>query len=136
MEEAQNYCPNLSVYNVGYSLAREKLSQIATQGRKFGLSLCLISQRPSFIDPIVLSMCNTFFIHRISPEDIPFVKRACGGLPSALERRLTTLERGEVIVTGQMNVVPFPLLVNVPSREIPHTFGKTDVLAALKRMAR
>jgi len=136
MEEAQNYCPNLPVYNVGYSLAREKLSLIATQGRKFGLSLCLVSQRPSFLDPIVLSMCNTFFIHRISPEDVGFVKRVCGGLPSALERRLTTLERGEVIVTGQMNMVPFPLLIKVPPREIPHTFGKTDVLGALKRLAR
>lgn len=136
MEESQNYCPNLSVYDVGYSLAREKLSAIATQGRKFGLSLCLISQRPSFMDPIVLSMCNTFFIHRISPADVSFVKRVCGGLPPDLERRLTTLERGEVIVTGQMNMVPFPLLIKVPPREIPHTFGKTDVMAALRRLAK
>ncbi|MEM2111161.1 MAG: ATP-binding protein [Candidatus Bathyarchaeia archaeon] len=136
MEEAQNYCPNLTVYDVGYSLAREKLSLVATQGRKFGLSLCLVSQRPSFIDPIVLSMCNTFFIHRISPDDVSFVKRVCGGLPSALERRLTTLERGEVIVTGQMNMVPFPLLIKVPQREVAHTFGKTDVLGALKRLAK
>lgn len=136
MEEAQNYCPNLSRYNVGYSLAREKLSQIATQGRKFGLSLCLVSQRPSFLDPIVLSMCNTFFIHRVSPEDVGFVKRACGGLPSPLERRLTTLGLGEAIVTGQMNLVPFPLLIEVPPREVPHQAGKTDVMAALKRLAK
>ncbi|MEM3760139.1 MAG: ATP-binding protein [Candidatus Bathyarchaeia archaeon] len=135
IEEAQNYCPNLSVYNVGYSLAKEKLSQIATQGRKFGLSLCLISQRPSFIDPIVLSMCNTFFIHRISPEDVSFVKKVCGGLPKDLEQRLTTLERGEVIVTGQMSLLPFPAVIHVPEREVPHTYGKTDVLSALRRLA-
>ncbi|MEM3551687.1 MAG: ATP-binding protein [Candidatus Aenigmatarchaeota archaeon] len=135
IEEAQNYCPNLSVYNVGYSLAKEKLSLIATQGRKFGLSLCLISQRPSFIDPIVLSMCNTFFIHRISPEDASFVKKVCGGLPKDLERRLTTLERGEVIVTGQMSLLPFPVVIRVPEREVPHTYGKTDVLSALRRLA-
>jgi len=136
IEEAQNYCPNLAVYDVGYSLAREKLSLISTQGRKFGLSLCLVSQRPSFIDPIVLSMCNTFFIHRISPEDVSFVKKISGGLPRDLERRLTTLERGEVIVTGQMSLVPFPLLIRIPEREIPHTYGKTDVLSALRRLAR
>jgi DNA helicase HerA-like ATPase len=136
IEEAQNYCPNLTVYNVGYSLAKEKLSLISTQGRKFGLSLCLISQRPSFIDPIVLSMCNTFFIHRISPEDASFVKKVCGGLPKDLERRLTVLERGEVIVTGQMSKVPFPVVISVPEREVEHTYGKTEVLKALRRLAK
>ncbi|MEM2661295.1 MAG: ATP-binding protein [Nitrososphaeria archaeon] len=136
IEEAQNYCPNLSVYDVGYSLAREKLALISTQGRKFGLSLCLVSQRPSFIDPIVLSMCNTFFIHRIAPEDVLFVKRVCGGLPTDLEKRLTNLELGELIITGQMSLVPFPVVIKVLEREVPHTAGKTDVLGALRRLAK
>jgi DNA helicase HerA-like ATPase len=136
IEEAQNYCPNLSAYNIGYSLAREKLAAIATQGRKFGLSLCLISQRPSFVDQVVLSMCNTFFLHRISPEDLSFVKRVTGGLPSSLERRLTILGNGELIVSGQMLTLPFPMLIKVPfPREVPQTTGKTDVLGALRRMA-
>jgi len=134
IEEAQNYCPNLATYNIGYSLAREKLAAIATQGRKFGLSLCLISQRPSFVDQVVLSMCNSFFLHRISPEDISFVKRVTGGLPSSLERRLTLLDNGELIVSGQMLTLPFPMLVKVPPREVPQTTGKTDVLGALRRM--
>lgn len=138
MEEAQNYCPNLSRYDVGYSLAREKLAMIATQGRKFGLSLCLVSQRPSFIDPIVLSMCNTFYIHRVAPADISFIMRACGGLPSSMERRLTRLELGEVIVTGQMNIAPFPMIIKIPKRKIvpEHIAGKTDVLGALKRLSK
>lgn len=138
IEEAQNYCPNLSRYDVGYSLAREKLGMIATQGRKFGLSLCLVSQRPSFIDPVVLSMCNTFFIHRIAPDDISFIKRASGGLPSSIERRLTRLELGEVVVSGQMNKVPFPLVIKIPRRKMvpKHTAGETDVLGALKRLAK
>lgn len=138
MEEAQNYCPNLARYDVGYSLAREKLAMIATQGRKFGLSLCLVSQRPSFIDPIVLSMCNTFFIHRVAPDDVSFIKRACGGLPASMERRLTRLELGEVIVTGQMNIAPFPMIIKIPERKMvpEHTAGKTDVLGALKRLSK
>lgn len=135
IEEAQNYCPNLSTYNIGYSLAREKLAAIATQGRKFGLSLCLISQRPSFVDQVVLSMCNSFFLHRISPEDVTFVKRVTGGLPSSLERRLTILDNGELVVSGQMLTLPFPMLIRVPQREVPQTTGKTDVLGALRRMA-
>ena len=138
MEEAQNYCPNLARYDIGYSLAREKLAMIATQGRKFGLSLCLVSQRPSFIDPIVLSMCNTFFIHRVAPDDVSFIKRACGGLPASMERRLTRLELGEVIVTGQMNKAPFPMIIKIPERKMvpEHTAGKTDVLGALKRLSK
>jgi DNA helicase HerA-like ATPase len=135
IEEAQNYCPNLSTFNIGYSLAREKLAAIATQGRKFGLSLCLISQRPSFVDQVVLSMCNSFFLHRISPEDVSFVKRVTGGLPSSLDRRLTLLDNGELIVSGQMLTTPFPMLIRVPPREVPQTTGKTDVLGALRRMA-
>ena len=81
-------------------------------------------------------MCNTFLIHRISPEDVTFVKRVTGGLPSSLEKRLTTLENGELIITGQMLRIPFPMLIRVPyPRLVPQTTGKTDVLAALRRLA-
>ena len=130
IEEAQNYCPDKS-FPIGISLAHLKLSAIATQGRKFGLSLCLISQRPSFVDRIVLSQCNTFFIHRVSPEDVRFVRSVTGGLPPSLSARLTTLNRGELIVTGQMNTVPFPLDIMVPGRRVPHTIGKTRVVENL-----
>ncbi|MHA1298734.1 MAG: ATP-binding protein [Candidatus Helarchaeota archaeon] len=137
IEESQNYCPNLSRYDVGYSLAREKLHLIATQGRKFGLSLCLVSQRPSFIDSVVLSMMNTFFIHRIAPDDVTFIRRASGGLPSSMENRLTRLSLGELIITGQMNVTPFPMIIRVKGREIveEHQAGKTEVIGSLRRLA-
>ncbi|MEM2129042.1 MAG: ATP-binding protein [Candidatus Bathyarchaeia archaeon] len=127
IEEAQNFCPDKS-FPISTSLAHQKLSAIATQGRKFGLSLCLISQRPSFVDRIVLSMCNTFFIHRVSPEDVSFVRSVTGGLPPSVSNRLTTLDRGELIVTGQMNAVPFSLDIVVPTRKVPHTIGKTRVV--------
>lgn len=129
IEEAQNFCPDRS-YPIASSLAHSKLSAIATQGRKFGLSLCLISQRPSFVDRIVLSMCNTFLIHRVSPEDVGFVKSVTGGLPQSLATRLTTLDTGEVIVTGQMVTVPFPLVVRVPKeeRKVKPTIGETNVV--------
>lgn len=154
IEESQNYCPDKS-FPIGTSLAHPKLSAIATQGRKFGLSLCLISQRPSFVDRIVLSQCNTFLIHRVSPEDVSFVRGITGGLPPSLSMRLTNLDRGELIVTGQMNTVPFPLDIRVPKhdiperkiketlsgfsiapyklpgRKVPHTVGKTRVVENL-----
>ena len=135
IEEAQNFCPDAS-YPVGASLAKMKLSAIATQGRKFGLGLCLISQRPSFVDRIVLSMCNTFFIHRVSPEDVSFVKTVTGGLPPGLLARLTKLSNGEIIITGQMSKVPFPLVVRVrkEDRKVDHPVGRTEVVRNLARL--
>jgi len=127
IEEAQNYCPNLEVYPIGYSLARDNLAQIATQGRKFGLSLCLVSQRPSFVDPVVLSMVNTYIIHRISAADVPFVKRIAGGLPRVIEDKLVNLATGRAIISGQMNRLGFPLVVNIPERMIKPTIGKISV---------
>jgi len=97
------------------------------------LSLILISQRPSFVDRIVLSMCNTFLIHRLSPEDVAFVRNVTGGLPASLASRLTTLDRGNLILTGQMSRVPFPLLLRITPRDrtVAHTAGKTEVLSTL-----
>jgi hypothetical protein len=135
IEEAQNFCPDKS-YPISSSLAHAKLSAIATQGRKFGLSLCLISQRPSFVDRIVLSMCNTFFIHRVSPEDVNFVRSISGGLPPSLVPRLTTMSTGDVIITGQMVTVPFPLVVHIleSDRKVKPTIGKTNVCERLAEL--
>ncbi len=135
IEEAQNFAPDKS-FPIGASLAHDKLSAIATQGRKFGLSLCLISQRPSFVDQIVLSMCNSFFIHRMSPGDVSYVKSVSGLLPPSLIPRLTKLDKGEMIVTGQIATVDFPLVVTIPKgdRKIPHTVGQTKVVESLARL--
>jgi len=127
IEEAQNYCPNLETYPIGYSLARDNLAQIATQGRKFGLSLCLVSQRPSFVDQVVLSMVNTFIIHRVSVADVAFVKKAAGGLPEVIEDKLTSLATGRAIISGQMNKLGFPLIVDVPERKVKPTMGRISV---------
>jgi DNA helicase HerA-like ATPase len=134
IEEAQNFAPSPS-YPIGSHLAKVKLMAIATQGRKFGLSLCLVSQRPSFVDPVVLSMCNSFLIHRLSPEDTDYVRRASGGLPSSIASRLTSLRRGEFVLTGQMATVPFALVGSVApaERTIPHAAGTTNVIADLSR---
>jgi len=127
IEEAQNYCPNLETYPIGYSLARDNLAQIATQGRKFGLSLCLVSQRPSFVDQVVLSMVNSFIIHRISVGDVPFVKRVAGGLPDVFEDKLTSLATGRAVITGQINRLGFPVIVDIPERKIKPTIGRISV---------
>jgi len=78
-------------------------------------------------------MCNTFFIHRLSPEDVNYVKSVTGGLPSTFSNKLTSLPQGELIVSGQMNKVPFPLLIKIKKsdRTVIHTAGSTNVVERL-----
>ncbi len=132
IEEAQNYAPNLRNYPVGVSIARDYLALLATQGRKFGIALLLVSQRPAFVDPVVVSMLNTLFIHRLAPDDVAYVSRAVGGLPKSLESRLTTLPRGVALVAGQMNMVGHPVLVKVGKRSVPHRMGSTGIVRHLR----
>ena len=116
IEEAQNYAPNQKEYPIGYSVARGVLATTATQGRKFGLSLVLVTQRPGFVDPVIMSMMNTFIVHRISPGDIRFVQAATGGLPRHIASKLSRLETGLAILVGQMNRFPYPLLARIRKR--------------------
>ncbi len=135
IEEAQNYAPNPRTYPVAWSLARDYLALIATQGRKFGLSLVLVSQRPSFIDPVVLSMLNTFIVFRSAPDDVSYIARAAGGLPQGLRERLTRLPRGVALLMGQMSLLGHPVLVRAPGRSVGHRMGRTRLVEALRRLA-
>ncbi len=117
LEEAQNFAPNLPVYQIGFSIARSILYTVATQGRKFGLSLAIVTQRPKYVDPVVLSMMNTFIIHRVPPADVGFVEQVTGGLPGGLKARLSTMEKGVAIIHGQMNPAPLPSVARVRKRD-------------------
>ena len=136
IEECQNYIPNTSNYPVRATLTKDALSLIATQGRKFGICLGLISQRPAFVDPVVVSMLNTYIIHRVSPDDANYIRKISGGLPKSIESKLTTLSRGKAIVVGQMNPLGYPVLVEVGRRKISHTMGETNVMKKLYELKR
>ncbi len=116
LEEAQNFAPNLQTYRLGYSVARSLLATIATQGRKFGLSLVLVTQRPLYVDPVVMGMMNTYIIHRVPPYDVRFVESITGGTAYGLSKNLSVMEKGTAIVVGQMNPSPLPLVVRVRKR--------------------
>ncbi|MGC8696096.1 MAG: ATP-binding protein [Conexivisphaera sp.] len=113
IEEAQNYIPS-SEYPVNAFMTRDILIKLATQGRKFGASLFIVSQRPMFVDKLVISMLNTNFFHRMFHEDVRYVMSASGGLPENLARLIPTLDGGYAIVTGVMNALGKPALVHVP----------------------
>lgn len=85
---------------------------IAKEGRKYGLTCVLATQRPRDIPDDVLSQMGMFFVHRlINGRDRAVVNKACGNLDAGAETFLPTLGQGEAIVVGcgQRHAPPYPL---------------------------
>jgi DNA helicase HerA-like ATPase len=88
------------------------LRKVVTEGRKFGVGLMLISQRPNRVDETVLAQCNTFLVMRlVNPADQTYVRRVMENLPESDARMLPGFGPGQGIISGQ--AVRFPLLVKI-----------------------
>ncbi|HXP03947.1 MAG TPA: DUF87 domain-containing protein [Stellaceae bacterium] len=99
-EEAHRYAPRDK--DAGFEPVKRALSRIAKEGRKYGVSLCVVSQRPSDLAPSLLSECNTLFALRMTNQDDQDIIR--GALPEAshgLMKFLPALRNGEAIVVGE-----------------------------------
>ncbi len=114
VEEAHHFAPaNAQV------LSTTILKQVLAEGRKFGLGIGLISQRPGKLDPDVLSQCQTQCIMRIVNEvDQKTVATAIEGVGHELLRNLPALSKGQVIIAG--SAVNTPVLCRVRTRLTPH----------------
>ncbi len=133
VEEAHNFTPSRQeglaehVHKAAISLTR----QVASEGRKFGVGLMLISQRPSRIDQTVLSQMNSFVIMRIvNPDDQRYVKAVVETLGEEQARLLPNLAVGEALLTGQF--LRFPVLAQI---EPPRTKGKRQETDFLEQVA-
>ncbi len=94
------------------TLSKYWLARIAREGRKFGVGLCLVSQRPKKIDPDILSQMNNKIILRIvEPSDQKYIQAASETLSDDLLEQLPSLNTGEAILLGPM--VPLPTLVRI-----------------------
>jgi DNA helicase HerA-like ATPase len=95
----------------------EAFNVIAKEGRKYGLTLCVATQRPRDIPDDVLSQVGTFLVHRlVSDADRQSIERASGGVSHALRNRLPVLSPGEAFVLGVDFLNPLRLSVERPSR--------------------
>jgi DNA helicase HerA-like ATPase len=114
IEEAHNYAPaNAEV------VTTHILKTILSEGRKFGVSVGLISQRPGKLDSDVLSQCMTQCIMRIvNPIDQARVAESVESVGRDLLKELPALTKGQVIVAG--SAVNTPLLCRVRQRITPH----------------
>lgn len=98
-EEAHRYVPANS--SLGFEPCKRAIAKIAKEGRKYGASLCIITQRPAEIDPTILSQCNTVFALRMSNDrDQEIVKSAIADTGSGLLEFLSALGQREAIAFG------------------------------------
>lgn len=110
-EEAHRYVPRDTA--VGFAPTRRALARIAREGRKYGVSLCLITQRPSELDVSILSQCNTFFALRMNNErDQDFVRAVLPESAQGLIGSLPALLNQESIAVGEGVSLPMRLRFN------------------------
>lgn len=110
-EEAHNYIPRSRL-----SIARMPVERIAKEGRKYGVSLIVVSQRPSELSETVLSQCNNFISLRVSnPDDQNYVKKLVPDQNAELMNMLSILRRGEALIIGEAVVMPVRVLIELPN---------------------
>jgi hypothetical protein len=104
-EEAHRYVPNHG--EAQYKEAQDAIRRIAKEGRKYGLGLGLISQRPSDVESTVLSQCNSWIVLRLSnSSDQEHVSRFLPDSLSGLTKMLSALTRREAIFVGEAAALP------------------------------
>jgi len=114
MEEAHNFVPEKGF---GQAVSNPILRKIASEGRKFGLGLGVISQRPARIDKNVLSQCNTQFILRVTnPNDLKAISKSFEGITSEVEDMIKSLPPGVSFVLGN----DYPVMTDVRQRKSQH----------------
>jgi DNA helicase HerA-like ATPase len=113
-EEAHRYVPANA--SLGFEPCKRAIAKIAKEGRKYGASLCIVTQRPAEIDSTILSQCNTVFALRMSNDrDQEIVKSAISDTGSGLLEFLTALGQREAIAFGDGVTLP----VRIKFDELP-----------------
>lgn len=120
-EEAHRYVPNRG--EAQYEAAQEAIRRIAKEGRKYGIGLMLVSQRPSEVEATVLSQCNSWIILRITNEsDREHVRSILPDSLSGLTKILSGLRRQEAIIVGQAVMLPSRILIsNLEKEKLPRS---------------
>ncbi|MCJ7465057.1 MAG: ATP-binding protein [Thermoplasmata archaeon] len=122
VEEAHNFCPQQ-----GQVACSKIFRTIASEGRKFGLGLMVITQRAAKIDKNVLSQCNTQIILKVTnPNDLTAISASIEGLTVGMEDEIQRLPIGSAIITG--GGVSMPLLVEIRPRESRHGGESVEVI--------
>ena len=111
LEEAQNFIPSRSEGQEGYPSV-STIKKIATEGRKFGAGLMLVSQRPYRLDETVCAQMNSYIILRLKNErDQRFVKNTMENWDNEEAKQLPNFANGQGIVSGQITNIPLTVQI-------------------------
>ena len=113
LEEAHRYVQNDNDINIiGYNI----FDRITKEGRKYGVILGLISQRPSELSETALSQCSNFFIFKmLHPADVDYIKRMVPNITNETIKKLKILQAGNCIVFGSAFKLPIILKIEMPN---------------------
>lgn len=115
VEEAHNFAPEREK-----TVATNVLRNVASEGRKFGLGLMVISQRPARVDKNIISQCNTQIILKVTnPNDINAIKKGIEGITAEMVEEIKRLPTGTaVVVSPELDV---PVIVRIRIRKSQHS---------------
>lgn len=124
IEEAHNFAPQQ-----GQATCSRILKNIASEGRKFGLGLCVVTQRAARIDKSVLSQCNTQLILQVTnPLDLRAIAQSIEGLTDGMTEMIQSLPVGTALITG--GGYHTPLFCEVRPRATRHGGESVQIVAA------
>ena len=99
------------------SVSLDAFGLIAKEGRKYGLTTVLATQRPRDVPQDILSQLGTLFVHRLTNErDRETIERACGDLDKSAAAFIPSLSQGEAIVLGPDLPAPLPIQITPPDK--------------------
>lgn len=118
-EEAHNYIPQRD--DAAYRSSRKSLERIAKEGRKYGLSLMVVSQRPSEVSETIFAQCNNFLALRLTNNaDQNYIKRLFPDNANGITDIVPNLAPGECVVVGDAVLLPAVVQMPLPDPQ-PHS---------------
>ena len=113
-EEAHNYIPRVPTK---ISFARTAVERVAKEGRKYGVSAILVSQRPSELSETALAQCNNLVVMRLNnPDDQSYIARVVSDHFAGLIDMLPIMRPGEGFIIGDSVLMPLRTLIDLPAR--------------------
>lgn len=115
-EEAHNYVPQSG--GADYNASKKSIERIAKEGRKYGISAMIVSQRPSEVSETIFAQCNNFIALRLNNDnDQNYIKRLLPENDASVADILPNLGAGEALVVGDASLLPSLVKLKMPSPE-------------------
>ncbi len=117
-DEAHLYIPEHLAANAVNEAGFRSFERIAKEGRKYGVGLVVISQRPSEVNRTILSQCNNFIAMRLTnAEDQSVIRRLLPDSLGGFSELLPILDTGEAIVVGDASLLPSRIRIDLPKKK-------------------